>query len=253
MSAITRSAAVALLLLSASGCGPKPEHTAAFLKPYEQDVAGGQFRIMPPDTIEITSPNVPEIDGETQNLRPDGKITLRLIGEVYVAGLTTSEIADKLTQQLTRYYQKPIVVVRAAAGASKRYYVFGEVSGPGPYPFTGNDTLLGALAMAQPTRLAWMSQVKVVRPSHENRERHEMTIDVDEIVKHGKSTDNVLLQEGDIIHVPPTPLAWLGLQFQALLFPLNQVLATGYTPLWAREAGYQYTQPAGSGFGGRRF
>lgn len=239
-------AAIALVsaCVNSAGCaGPKPEQLAAFSKAYEQDVAGGSCRVAPPDILEITSPNVPEVDNEHQGIRPDGKITLRLVGEVQVAGLTPVEIADKLQQQLAQYYVEPKVMVRIASAASKRYYVFGEVGGQGAYPFSGNDSLVRALATAQPNRAAWKEQVHVIRPSHDSKERHELVINVDDIIKHGKMENNVLLQEGDIIYVPPTPLAWLGQQIGSVLFPVSGSLGLANAPLTASETAYQYTLP----------
>jgi polysaccharide export outer membrane protein len=249
--AIALSAACA----ASAGCaGPKPEQLAAFSKAYEQEVAGGNCRVAPPDMLEITSPNVPEVDNEHQGIRPDGKITLRLVGDVQVAGLTPVEIADKLQQQLAQYYVEPKVMVRIVSAASKRYYVFGEVGGQGAYPFSGNDSLVRALAVAQPNRAAWKEQVHVIRPSHDSKERHELVINVDDIIKHGKMENNVLLQEGDIIYVPPTPLAWLGQQIGSVLFPVSGSLGLANAPLTASETAYQYTLPpsqrAGIGYYG---
>src|SRR5690606_24323074 len=127
-------------------------------------VSAAEYRVAPPDTIMISCAQAPEIDGEVQRIRTDGKIGLRLLGEVKMAGLTTAEAADKLERMLSRYYTNPSVNVRVTDQRSKFFYVFGQVQAAGPQYYTGRDTLLHALAMAQPTFLGWMSQVKVVRP-----------------------------------------------------------------------------------------
>ncbi|MCK6457116.1 MAG: polysaccharide export protein [Phycisphaerae bacterium] len=240
--AVIRAAAL-LPIGAAVGCGPKPDQLSAFLRAYEQNVSASSYRVQPPDGLEISSPEALEIDGEYQVVRADGKITLRLLGEVKVAGLTPVEIADKLEQLLSRYYVNPNVMVRVSTANSKRYFVFGEVGGPGPYPYTGNDTLLKALALAQPTFLAWKSQVRVVRPSHDENERRELVVDVDEIIQHGKTQNNVLLQEGDVIYVPPTPLAWVGLRLRELLFPVPFVGNAVNSPIDLRDSGARYDQP----------
>jgi polysaccharide export outer membrane protein len=185
---------------------------------------------MPPDSIAVHAPAAPEIDGVRQTVRPDGKVTLRLLGEVHVAGLTTKEVAEKLEAQLSRYYVAPEVVVEIAAYRSQFYYVFGQVARPGAKPYTGRDTLLKALADAKPTFLAWRSQVRVVRPSPDEKERKTVIVDLDEMVRTGDVNKNFLLQEGDIIEVPPTPLAWLGLRVREVLYPLQPAMRTYEEP-----------------------
>lgn len=198
---------------------------------------------MPPDVLEIFSPTSQELDGESQLIRPDGKISLKLVGEVKVAGLTPTEIAHKLEKQLETYYVNPKVNVRVANGLSKRYYVFGEVNSPGAYTYTGSDSLIRALALSQPNFLAWRSQIKVIRPSPDRTQRRELVVDVDEIVKHGKMENNVLLQEGDIIYVPPTPTAWVGLRLRELLYPVPPVAGSIATPVDLASTGARYNQP----------
>ncbi len=182
-----------------AGCATRHEQLAAFVRPHEAEVSTGHYRVHPPDVLRISSPGAPELDGTSQMVRTDGKIVLRLLGEVDVAGLTTAEIADKLKGQLSRYYIEPELVVQVADYNSQFYYIFGEVGSPGPRRFTGRDTLLMALADAQPNIYAWRAQIRVVRPATQERERKVIVVDLDEIVKNGDSSLNVLLQEGDII------------------------------------------------------
>ncbi|MFO0972205.1 MAG: polysaccharide biosynthesis/export family protein [Phycisphaerae bacterium] len=233
------------------GCGPKPGELSAFLRAHEQDVSGGGYRVNPPDVLEFTSPTATEIDNESQMVNSDGKVTLRLIGEVSVAGLTTTEISDKIEKQMARYYVAPKVTVRVVSPNSKRYFVFGEVAGPGAYTYTGHDTLLRALALSQPTFLAWNSQVKVIRPSHTSAERHEIVVDVDDVMKRGMLEKNVLLQEGDIVYVPPTPLAWVGLRLRELLYPVGPAAGVVSTPIDFRDQGVRYNQPGVAAASGR--
>lgn len=213
-----------------TGCGPSQKQITAFLKAHEATVSAGQYTVMPPDTIAIHSPTAPEIDGVTQRVRPDGKVALRLLGEVHVAGLNTSEIAAKLRTQLARYYVEPEVVVDVAQYRSKFYYIFGQVMSPGPKPYNGRDTLLKALAEAQPNFLAWRSQIRVTRPSPGGGEKQTLVVDLDKMVRTGNTERNILLQEGDVIEVPPTPLAWMGLRVRELLYPVEPVYRAYTTP-----------------------
>ncbi|RMF78590.1 MAG: hypothetical protein D6744_09970 [Planctomycetota bacterium] len=228
-------------LLIATGCASRHGQLIAFLNSHDTAVATGHYTVMPPDVLVIHAPGAPEIDGGRQAVRPDGKIALRLLGEVHVAGLTTQEIADKLKMQLRRYYRDPEVVVDVARFASQHYYVFGEVVRPGPKLFTGRDTLLRALAEARPNFLAWRSQIRVVRPSPESGETKTITVDLDAMVARGDTSRDVLLQPGDIIEVPPTPLAWVGLRVRELLYPIEPIVDTYTRPARALAA-YDYYQ-----------
>lgn len=226
-------------LAVASGCRSDDREINAFIHHWEASVSGTIDIVQPPDAIEIYSPDAPEIDGEVQVIDAAGKISLRLIGQVKVAGMTTVEIARKLEGILSKYYSDPTVRVRLARRRSKRIYVFGQVGQSGAYPYTGRDTVLSILAKANLSFLAWKSRIKVIRPSHEEGERHVLVVDAGKIMEKGDLEMNVLLEEGDIIYVPPTPLAWLGLQARNILFPVRQVTRATLEPGYL-EQDYEY-------------
>ena len=214
----------------ATGCATSDTEVQAFLHEWEASVSATDYRVQPPDTIEISSSQAGEIDGEEQSVRQDGKITLRLLGEVEVAGMTPTEIARKLETLMRKYYVDPQVNVRVTNRDSKRFYVFGQVSRPGAYHYTGRDSLLYVLSQTQPMFTAWKSKVKVIHPSHESDRRQVMTVDVDQIMEQGMLEQNILLQEGDIVFVPATPLAWIGMRIQETLWPVSPMLGAVQTP-----------------------
>jgi len=226
----------ALLAALLAGCQSSHEHWVAFARSHETDVTAGEYVIQPPDSITIHAPVSAEVDGASQRVRTDGKVSLRLLGEVQIAGLTTDEAAHKLRAMLARYYQDPQVVVEVASNRSKQYYVFGEVQNPGPKPYTGRDTLLAAVARAAPTFQAWRSQVRLIRPDPTGQAPKVITIDLDAILRTGDASTNVLLAEGDIIEVPPTPLAWMGHRVRELLYPVEPVVSAYVGPAQAVEA-----------------
>jgi polysaccharide export outer membrane protein len=211
----------AWLVLFHTGCANEYNNLRVFHAAHEEQVTGTEYRLEPPDVVTIHSPTAGELDNDTQPLRSDGKITLRLLGDVEAAGLTPTELAHKLEQQLSKYYVSPTVSVRVAAFESKKIYVFGHVGRTGAMPFTGRDTLLDVISRAQAIRGSWTSNVKVIRPSPVDDDRHAITVDLDRIMQAGNTKSNFLLQEGDIVYVPPTPAVWLGMQIQELLFPVR--------------------------------
>jgi polysaccharide export outer membrane protein len=227
-------------LLLTTGCASTHQQLVSFLRSNEAAVSTGHYTVNPPDVIAIHAPGAKEIDGVVQRVRPDGKVALRLLGEVQIAGLTTQEIAEKLKAQLSRYYIEPEVVVEVSGYRSQSYYVFGEVGSPGPKRYTGRDTLLRALAEARPTFLAWRSQVRVVRPASDEEPAKTIVVDLDRMVRTGETDQNILLQPGDIIEVPPTPLAWIGLRVRELLYPVSPAIEAYESPLELLRASDEY-------------
>ncbi len=231
----------------ATGCAGSHNQLVEFLRAHDAEVSTGRYVVRPPDAITVHAPGATEIDGVTQVVRADGKVVLRLLGEVDVAGLTTEETAAKLKAQLSRYYVDPEVVVEVAEYNSQFYYVFGEVDRGGPRRYTGRDTLVHALADARPTFLAWRSQIRLVRPSDQENQRKTIVVDLDHMLNAGDLSQNVLLQEGDIVQVPPTPLAWLGLRVRELLFPVEPALDAYNAPAQGIDSHHTYEDEFGSG------
>ncbi len=204
------------------GCSSTSQDLQAFLRADEHKVSASEYRITPPDVVMVSAPGVPEIDGDNQLVRVDGMISLRLLGEVRVVGMTPAEVSAKLEDMLQRYYHEPKVHVRVGGYNSKKYYVLGEVGSPGPQAYTGRDTLFEVLARCQPNQMAWKNQIKVIRPSADSTKKHVITVDADKLTQDGDLKMNFLLQEGDIVYVPPTPLAWLGMRIREVVWPFEE-------------------------------
>lgn len=218
--------AAATVLLATSGCAPQYHDYKAFIQTPQPIVTATEYRVAPPDSLTIYSKRVREVHNNTQTIRPDGKIVLPLLGEVFVAGMTCEEISKNLTELATTYYADADVTVRVSSFASKKIFVFGEVSRPGPYPYNGTNRVLTTLAEAQPTRLADPSRIAVLRPNKDGELIRRMTINLDDMVKRGDTSLDALLEEGDIIWIPPNPLAKVGLALQQLLLPIQPAAST---------------------------
>jgi len=203
---------------------------SAFLKAHEHSVTAVETRVTPGDTITIHSPQALEIDGATPEIQPDGKVSLDLVGEVQVVNLTAREIAEKLGRLLAPYYTDPKIRVQIVSQPGRVYYVLGQVGMPGPFPYTGRDTLLYSLAVAQPNPIAWASRVKVIRPSPFDDQRHDVEVNVERMIETGDVRQNVLLEPGDVVYVPPTPLGWIGLRIRELLYPVTPALRAYQSP-----------------------
>ncbi|MEP0841795.1 MAG: polysaccharide export protein [Phycisphaerae bacterium] len=243
---------VSLLGLLLTGCASRYDDLKVFLQGHEHEVAASDYRIEPPDVIEISSPTCPEVDGETQRVGADGKVTLKLLGDVKISDLTPREAGAKLREHLAVYYVDPEVSVRVVGYESKKVFVFGEVGNPGARPFTGRDSVLDVLAGTRLLRTSWGAMVKVIRPGPTEQDRHEIVVDVDRIMQTGDLRQNVLLEEGDIVYVPPTPLAFAGQCIMQVLFPLSAAAETYSTPATILAAN-DYYRDRGTGRTSIRF
>src|SRR5437870_7325094 len=106
--------ATLILTLVALGAGCSRESTPNAVGPHgvfrnagEHEVTQREYRVDPPDEIILHAPDIKEIDNQRLVVRPDGKISLDLVGEVLVAGKTPVEIADELKRLIAPFYVKP--------------------------------------------------------------------------------------------------------------------------------------------------
>lgn len=246
------------LLLMA--CAPTHQDVMTFLDAADHVASGTTYRLAPSDMITIHSPQAPEVDTLTR-IRPDGTVRLRLLGEVRVAGLTDREAAAKLQEELRVYYRDPVIHVTAAEAKGSVFYLYGEVSlsveqTGGLRRITGRDTILNVLTSSPPTQSAWLSQIKVIRPGRSPEQNQEMIIDFHRIIVQGDMRQNILLQEGDIVYVPPTVFAWIGYRIRELLQPVAPVLDAYTTPAQVIGAHDEYENLSNNddngGNGGKR-
>ena len=130
-------------------------------------------------------------------VRPDGKITLPLVGELTAAGLTLPQLNSAITEGLKKYIITPEVNVSVQAVNSKKYYVQGEVLKPGPYPLVVPTTVMEGLANAGGFRdFANLKKITILRGTERLRFNYKE-------VRAGKRLEqNILLQPGDQILVP---------------------------------------------------
>lgn len=206
-----------------------------FLREHEHQVSAIEYRLGVPDSLRIESPRIPEIDGDVQRLQPDGKINLRLLGEVKVVDMTAKEIAAKLEVLLSRYYVDPKVSVKVVGYNSKKYYVHGQAL-TGARPYTGRDTLIDAVLASNVDYLSWTSKVKVVRPAYGDTPVRTLEVDVKKMLRSGNWSGNILLEPDDVVYIPPTPLAWVGQRFREVLYPVNPAIEAYTAPAAIRDA-----------------
>jgi len=226
-------AILTLIMISQTGCfSSHPKDIEAFLMPDKVDVTAENYVLQPPDEVEVYCSRVPEIDKQRQRIRPDGKISFETLGEMEAAGRTPEQLANILRGKVLELYklegEKPIDI-RIVAYQSKVFYVLGQVLSPGPKIYTGRDTALTAIAHARLNPMAWKERIQVVRPSRdENVKPKIFEVNFERMVVHGDTSKDVLLQEGDIIFVPPTVLAAVALKIEEVIRPIARAFSGAF-------------------------
>jgi len=173
------------------------------------------------DTIRITDTFNDEIRG-TFVVDIDGTILLPEVGALWVAGYTRSELESYLTQKLSPFFVETDVKVDIHAGGKKVFFVMGEVSRPGPQPYTGDITIYEAVMAARPSEYgANLGRVRIIRA--DPKDPVIIPVDVPKLWTLGDSTYNIQVQEYDIIYVPPTFMQGVANTVSALLVPAISV------------------------------
>jgi polysaccharide export outer membrane protein len=148
------------------------------------------------DVISIRVWHEPENSGQFV-VRPDGKISVPLVGEIQAAGLTPEKLSLNIAESLQKIMVHPEVTVGVERVNSKKYYIQGEVNRPGSYPLVIDTTVLEALVNAGGFRdFANTKKIVILRGSERMKfNYHDVT--------HGKKMEqNILVKPGDQIIVP---------------------------------------------------
>jgi polysaccharide export outer membrane protein len=162
---------------------------------------GDYYVIGPEDILEITVWKQPELSGRVP-VRPDGKISMTLIGEVEAAGLTPPKLADLITEKLKTYVTKPQVNVMVQEVKSQFVNMVGEVLKPGRYELTQPMTILDAITAAGgPTPFAKLKSIYVLRPLGSGAQQ-TLFFDYKAVIKGRKLDQNIYLRRGDTVVIP---------------------------------------------------
>jgi len=155
------------------------------LNPIARAYGESEFKLGPEDVVEVFVYKEPELS-TTVVVRPDGKISLPLIGELSVNGRTAVELQKEVAQKLTQYIEQPTVNVIVKEVNSAKVSVLGEVKTPGVYKIRDRATVLDAVALAGGfTEYAKRDKVKLIR-IETNGKQQQFVINVNDQLKGGK-------------------------------------------------------------------
>jgi polysaccharide export outer membrane protein len=156
------------------------------------------YVIGPEDILRIQVWREADLSG-VKGVRPDGKITLPLIGDVQASGLTPDRLTAQLKQALLEYVKQPDITVEIIQVNSKRYSITGGVNRPGPYPLVVSKTVFEAINDAGGFReFADQKHILVIRKGKTGK---PMEFNYKEYVSGKHPEKNIVLENGDTILV----------------------------------------------------
>lgn len=163
--------------------------------------AAVEYTIGPDDLLAVNVWKEPEISRNVV-VRPDGKISLPLVGDLRASGRTPVQLQDDIKGQLSNYLANPEVTVIVQEARSQKFNILGEVEHPGSYPLSRSMTVLDAIAIAGGLRdFAKKSKIYVLRVTAEGS-RARLQFNYKEVIKGQSLAQNVELQPRDTVVVP---------------------------------------------------
>ncbi|MGH7231988.1 MAG: polysaccharide biosynthesis/export family protein [Nitrospiraceae bacterium] len=159
-----------------------------------------EYYIGPEDVLEISVWRNADLSKQV-TVRPDGRISLPLLGDIEANGMTPLELTAAIANRLKQFKETPTVSIIVQQVNSYAFYVLGEVGGPGRYPLKSKTTLLQAITMAGGfTPTAARTRIVVFRMRDGKEEKVKASYH--DIVMKDARNQNVLLKPGDTIVIP---------------------------------------------------
>ena len=175
---------------------------------FDRDSLTPDYRVAPGDVLQVFVWKEPELSREVR-VRPDGYLTVPLIGDLFVVGKTPRGLAAELAQQLGQFVTGPVVTVTLKESIVLRFFVVGEVGKPGEFPLLGRTTVMQAFALAGGFReYAKTDEVKILRQELQvvgGRARTQETVvavNYKSLAQGQNLQQDLVLKPGDVIVVP---------------------------------------------------
>ena len=186
-------------LLDAQAAKPSPAGNASPAAPAAVQVAP-DYVIGPDDVITVVVWKEQEVSGDF-TVRPDGKISMPLMNDIAVAGLTPEQLRGRITEAAAKFIEEPTVTVVVKAINSRKVYVMGQVNKPGPYPLNSPTTVIQLLATAGGL-LEYANQENISIVRNENGRQTSFRFNYKDFTRGRNPLQNIELKPGDTVIVP---------------------------------------------------
>jgi polysaccharide biosynthesis/export protein len=194
-------AMAAMLLHPLMGLGQQAASSTHEAQPTAPAVENDKFIIGPNDVLMVNVWKEPDIT-RSLPVRPDGRISLPLAGDIEAAGRTPKQVQDEITEKLQAFISNPVVTVIVQEIKSQTFNVLGEVARPGSFVLSKPVTVLDALAQAGGFKdFAKRKSVYILRKTADGKQER-LTFNYSDVVKGKHLEQNVELKPNDTVVVP---------------------------------------------------
>jgi polysaccharide export outer membrane protein len=186
-------------------------------------------------------------------VRPDGRVSLGIYGEVYVAGMSLGEVKQLVERHLSEYVADPKVSVDVLAYNSKNYYIITDGGGRGDsvsrFPVTGNETVLDAISNVQGLSDISSKRIWIARPAPAGIGVAQiLEVEWEDITALGQTATNYQVLPGDRIYVQADRLIAAETYIGKVLAPLERVAGATLLGLGVVRTTQQGAGSTGGGF-----
>ena len=184
-----------------NGANAAQPPAADALPPRVANVRPDTYIIGADDVLAINVWKEPEIS-KTVPVRPDGMISLPLLGEIKARGLTPVQLEDQISDSLKKIMSDPQVTVIVSQVNSLTFNIMGQVARPGYFPLTRPMTVLDAIALCGGFRdFAKQKKIYVLRTGPDGKQER-LKFNYKEVIKGKNMAQNIQLQPHDTLVVP---------------------------------------------------
>lgn len=168
---------------------------------YARGVQGNDYILRGGDALIITVYDNPDLSSETNKyiVRPDGRLSIPLIGEVCVLNKSIPEFNAEVTDKLREYLINPIVTTSVLVPGKTSVYVLGDIKAQGIFQLSKSHRLLDAISAAK--GFSTKSSKKRVVVIKRGRKEPVLIVNMLELLNKGNSANNVLLDDGDLVYI----------------------------------------------------
>jgi polysaccharide export outer membrane protein len=166
------------------------------------------YRLQPGDQLTMRAYYNPQLDEDVQ-VRPDGNISLSLLGDIRAEGRTASELSQEITKRYAEFFVKPTAIVIVRQFTGYRVFTAGELRNPGQFSLlTGASTVLEAIsASGGVTELGTLTSIILVRHLPGQANPMVAELDIAEALSGDDPRQDVTLMPNDFVYVPRSGMA----------------------------------------------
>ena len=176
--------------------------SAGFAAPvFGQEIPGGAYTVQPSDVLEVSVWKEEDLQREVL-VRPDGRFSFPLVGDVEATGRTVDDLRQEITARLQKYIPDLVVTVTVTEIRGNKIYVIGQVNDPGEFIVNPRVDVMQALSMAGgTTAYAALNDIVILRRDVNGSQR-AISFAYKDVEKGRSLEQNIVLTSGDVVVVP---------------------------------------------------